>query len=445
MGGDFTNTRQILKNLPFTYRDGNGTVIKGYDVQPLSSVKTVTSYRSTGRNRRETDDQLIADFTRTQQNGYFVKDPVDTGHEFFMRHKRQTMSHTNYHAWSPGQLWSWNGSLRPYFSPSTLDKQYPVVDFMTTDELIHYGMLAISATAPNQPSAAVATALGELFRDGVPDLSVLFKSITNKTSNTGRRFVNKRKRIDGSTSGKEFLNYQFGWNPLIRDYLGVLKAVVQSREILNQYVRDGQPGLYVRRRWASDPTSTTSQSMITPGWTLGQVPSQVYLPGYNIGEVRQWDTRTERYTASLAYSYHVNVDNSFLGRLDRYANEAQKLLGLGITPEVLWDLTPFSWLADWKFDIGLAIGNATRFQDDDLVLRWGYLMREVSATRIYTLMGIRFKSGDPGAINFSLRTVTKERRRATPYGFAVNPVDFTAPQWAILAALGLTKANKVLW
>jgi len=34
--------------------------------------------------------------------------------------------------------------------------------------------------------------------------------------------------------------------------------------------------------------------------------------------------------------------------------------------------------------------------------------------------------------------VKKERAKATPYGFGVDPATFSEWQWSILAALGLT-------
>jgi hypothetical protein len=455
MGGTFTTTLKRPKKLKSLMRSIFGVISKDPAWVTLASSTVTTSFR-TGRGRRKSDEELIESFTRTQFNPFRdgFRDTIDNGHEFKTQTKRQSYSHQSYTAWSttPGQQDLYTGPLSISTSGGTPNwpSNYPSVAYMTDNEVAFHGLLALNATAPNQPSANVATTIGELFRDGIPDISVLLNSVTKaKASSSLGRVIDKRKRIDGSTAGGEFLNYQFGWRPLINDVNQILHAVIKVSETLNQYVRDGQPGRIVRRHWdykPSIPESSSTRVKLVDQATLAIPGSGSRLYIQPLSDVYQWDTSNTRYWASLAYSYFVNIDSDLFSRMDRYANEAQKLLGLGLTPEVIWDLAPFSWLVDWKVDFGSAIGVATKFQDDDLVLRWGYLMRRVDAVRTFTLDDIRFKSGSPGSIRNSWLTTTKERRRISPYGFPVlNESDLTAAQWAILAAMGLTKANRVMW
>jgi len=55
-----------------------------------------------------------------------------------------------------------------------------------------------------------------------------------------------------------------------------------------------------------------------------------------------------------------------------------------------------------------------------------------------------FTQADRAPISTSFRTTRKQRFRANPYGFARNPNSFSGKQWAILGALGLTKAPRRL-
>jgi hypothetical protein len=95
------------------------------------------------------------------------------------------------------------------------------------------------------------------------------------------------------------------------------------------------------------------------------------------------------------------------------------------------------------FNIGSNIANYSAFQQDGLVMRYGYVMRHVRATRILTSQGTVFKSGPSTPVVTTYQVVRKDRVQATPYGFGLNPSGFTAKQWAILGALGLSRAPGV--
>jgi hypothetical protein len=50
---------------------------------------------------------------------------------------------------------------------------------------------------------------------------------------------------------------------------------------------------------------------------------------------------------------------------------------------------------------------------------------------------------DTVPISSLYRSERKERWKATPYGFGLNMAGFTDQQWAILAALGMTKSPRI--
>jgi hypothetical protein len=311
--------------------------------------------------------------------------------------------------------------------------QFPVIP----DVDLTYGTKAIAATLPTKSVADISNAVAELYREGFP--STIIHSLEDRVKNF-------------RSLGKDYLNYEFGWKPFVKDLQKLLYAVVNSQTIIEQYARDS--GRIVRRQMSFPATETESLVSTQYGWRLDDL-SPGFMPdiyrvnseaGYEAGiGVREIVLKKyEKYWFSGAYSYYLAPDVSALSSLNRHAQLAQKLLGFGITPEVLYNLTPWSWLVDWVANVGGIITNATALSKDGLVIRWGYLMRHSVYSYRTTLRGLRFYSGprtDPWALYSSER---KERVKATPFGFGLNPDTFTVRQWAILAALGMTKSPRSL-
>lgn len=110
-----------------------------------------------------------------------------------------------------------------------------------------------------------------------------------------------------------------------------------------------------------------------------------------------------------------------------------------MTPEVLWELAPWSWAVDWFSNTGDVIHNISTLGYDGLVMEYGYMMthtqydRRVEATALVN------------GVSVSARTVsrreTKRRTVATPYGFGIDDTTLSPRQLAILAALGLSRRN----
>jgi hypothetical protein len=61
-----------------------------------------------------------------------------------------------------------------------------------------------------------------------------------------------------------------------------------------------------------------------------------------------------------------------------------------------------------------------------------------------TTRGVGFRAGTIGNTTTIFRRETKERIRATPFGFGLNLSALDARQWSILVALGMTKGDRAL-
>jgi hypothetical protein len=100
---------------------------------------------------------------------------------------------------------------------------------------------------------------------------------------------------------------------------------------------------------------------------------------------------------------------------------------------------------DWFVNIGDLIKVNNTLANDATVLRYGYLMHKTTAYRQWTHTGVIFGDGTAtGPIVTGIRQVTKQRRRATPYGFDVSWPELSPQRLAILASLIATKGGKGL-
>lgn len=314
-----------------------------------------------------------------------------------------------------------NGKVRRYcygfqvgFTP-TFNATYA-----SGDDLEEYGAYAVSQTIPTNPVASMAVALGELKREGLP--SIPGKQLRDTTDLLRRR------------AGSEYLNVEFGWLPLVRDLGQFLTAVKFSRAIIDQYVKDSNRK--IRRRHTGftvrDTRITEGGGFILP--TIASIAATGHVS----------EQLSTKFWFSGAFRYHVPVDSGFMNRLLRYEALANKLFGTRITPEVVWNLAPWSWAVDWFTNAGDVIHNISALGSDGLVMQYGYAMREQRTTASYVQ---RVNPNEQSYIAnrsayMTVNKTMKQRVRANPYGFGISDLDLSKRQLAILAALGLTQGKR---
>lgn len=401
--------------------------------------QTTTSYRSKGPTPDVDDEEaLIAnvrnrqEFAKRLKTNYRTK--YDNGHEFST--ERSTLGpyagieymyclgdygydvYTGYHYPSQGvgvDLYPPMGSLAPTKSKINVD-----------------GRDMINSTIPTAPEAALSQLLFEL-REKLPSL-VGYQS-----------FV---KGPNAKSLGGEHLNIEFGIKPLISDIQKLAQQVLNYSQIVKQYARDS--GSQIRRKRVLSRDSVAIQRPNYPGNVMlgtrmdGVAGNHIMYSGSGGCSVQLYDTVTETVKFAGAYSYHLSQANSFLGKAERYEQLANQLLGARFTPETLYELTPWSWLFDWFGDAGNFVSNSVALSQDSLVLRYGYVMHHTVATRYRQISvmppPMRLPSGNyPTSSRLWSSVERKTRTRASPYGFGLTEESFSGKQWAILAALGMTK------
>jgi len=300
-------------------------------------------------------------------------------------------------------------------------------------ELDRLGTQAIARCSPSNAAADLSVALGETIKEGIPHL--FGAALKGLGSMSGKE---RRKAL-----ASEHLNYEFGWKPFVNDIRKGAKAVADADAIWQQYERDS--GKLVRRRYEFPVETrskvTTYATGISP-WVSPSSSAFLNFSALNQGQVLRTEEFRRRRWFSGAFTYFVPEANQGLRNgLARAVIQARKVYGISLTPDTVWNLSPWSWLIDWRLNIGDLLSNWTDWAIDNQVLVYGYMMEHTFQKYTYTYDGptglFGFEDGRPAEISFI--TETKLRRRATPYGFGVDMSGLSARQLAILASLGISR------
>jgi len=286
---------------------------------------------------------------------------------------------------------------------------------LTDANLIALGTDAISRVSP-QPAFNLFTSVGELVKDGIP--SLLGANLWREQAHVARG------------AGKEFLNSEFGWLPLIRDVKSFAKAVVDADETIAQYRSDS--GTKIRRRYHYPVVSETSSFTGS-----GFLPIPAELNEFGRGCVIKNRYHAEWFSGAFRYHVPIGLDTS--SKLAEHRSLANQILGSNLTPEVLWNLTPWSWAIDWFTNTGSVMSNISNLGTDGLVMEYGYMMNHSRYTENrYARFGdvLRYVLKNP---SLTIQEETKVRLPSSPYGFGTTWEGLSPRQVSVLAALGLSR------
>lgn len=297
----------------------------------------------------------------------------------------------------------------------------------TTAELAVAGAQAIARTLPTNPTSNVTNMLGELKRDGIPSL-------------VGLQTLRSRGNILRS-AGSEYLNVQFGWKPFVNDLRKLADSVINSERILSQYHRDNNR--IVRRGFSFPPESEEIMGSPITGVRPKPTLSSAFFDSPVGGTLIESNKTTAEKWFSGAFIYHIPTGNDLMSRMTRYAMEANKLYGV-LTPETVWNLTPWTWAVDWFVDVGDVVHNASVMSTTGTTLSYAYVMQTVTQERTYSLTGVRYKTGGPSSFSQTFKSTSKVRVKGSPFGFGLTYDGFSNYQWSILGALGLSRGARVL-
>jgi len=281
-----------------------------------------------------------------------------------------------------------------------------------------YGPSAYARMKPTQPSFSASVAIAELRE--------LPKAVWQLR--------------EGLSNLKELSNWwlalQFGWKPLLMDIFSIVDLQRKQQKIINQLLRDnGKP---VRRRIVladnmSNPTITEGENWgyFYPGFTTGYMKSNP--------KFRQSEYTREIVWASARFRYWLppgTPDVIYRQKLLR------GLYGLNIAPSTVWNLMPWSWLADWFTTVGDSLENLEAGVADRLAADYFYVMMKASRV-IERSSNYEFadKWGNPVKTHGTARSegFHKIRGVGDPFGWRINESSLSGMQLSILGALGMSR------
>jgi len=280
--------------------------------------------------------------------------------------------------------------------------------------------------------ADAATAGIELAKDGLPSIPGMLAGRTRKLASLGG----------------EYLNLAFGWLPLLRDVDKMLLTAQAMEKYLDQLIRDN--GRLVRRRRQLSSTKDTS-SKVTNYTRLGAFyPSMTStfggVPGSSSSILEEkWTIRTRWFVG--AFRYHIP---GYGGKDTRWIDSLRRRIwGIDMTPQILWNVMPWSWFADYFANFGDLMTNVSRNAVGHPVAEYAYVMETVETGTRITARGWLPAGTAGGAANkpymltssFTTTVIEKGRVAASPYGWGVTYDGLSDFQKAILTALGISRAR----
>jgi hypothetical protein len=317
------------------------------------------------------------------------------------------------------------------FSPGPLTPKFPPTLEYSNSKMDQLGATAIAQCKPGEPIADLATFLGEIIKDGLPALPLV---------NIFKERGSPRKGASG-----EYLNYQFGTRPLVKDVKDLVHAVTHSGQVLAQYERDS--GKVVRRSFAFPSEDTTTETNANgfntipygsgPGWTTSMATYGMSAGG----AVRLSRKVTRRVRFSGAFTYHLPAGYNSSEKMKEYSSKFNTLTGGELTIESLWKIAPWSWAVDWFSNAGDVISNLDDFKRQGLVMHYGYLMVHTIVQDTYSQTWPTVNNNRPVVSPLIFVTETKQRRKANPFGFGVSWDGLSPFQLSIAAALGLNRGR----
>lgn len=309
------------------------------------------------------------------------------------------------------------GRLRSLLTPM----RAPTSDLSHTESL---GPDAWNRFKPAKPVVGLGQSLAEL-----KDVQGLIFQKLRFFKSTLKRYLEANRKVGGW-----YLAVQFGWRPMLNDILSLLDSIRRLDSQIADLRRAN--GKYQRKNGTLFNTTNEQESIVSGGI----VPWTTIGPKTRIRMV----TRDRAWFKGVFKYYIPGLDDPKWGTF----NATRELWDLNITPELVWQMMPWSWLFDWASNVGSVISNFQSQISDQVVARYAYVMHEErTTTELRSTAKVSYNDvsvyvpAKTRSVNCStlIEQCTKCRAEASPFGFGLSLPDFSAYQLSILGALGLSR------
>lgn len=292
----------------------------------------------------------------------------------------------------------------------------PTCGYLDTADLSSYGPTGWNKFKPGKPTADLAVFLGEL-KD--------FKGMLKMS-------IKELKNIKGISNWH--LAIQFGWRPLLNDLRKFYKTFKSADDALDRLRKYN--GRFERRGGTVARESETVEVGTPCDFRPALVSS--FYEGYVPTPCYPRMTREFRVWFKAAFRFWIPD----MGTKDWKNRAMRTLYGFHVTPAVVWELVPWSWLVDWCTNLGDVLSNLDDGLAENLHAAYAYVMREQKLT--LELHQSQSYKTDKGVVRVDhpvlQEWVVKERCVANPFSLGWTLDDMLSlRQLSILAALGVQR------
>lgn len=289
-----------------------------------------------------------------------------------------------------------------------------------------YGATGWNMYKPGKPGADLGVFIAEM-----KDIPHMLRETAKFFRDAGRGAIFSGRRL-GNTS----LNVQFGWMPFLNDMCKFYNTHQTLDKRIGRLIQYN--GRWERRGGPVAQTSTVDDTYEAERITM-------FSPAYSsmLYVLSTCKYRRIRYTNrhiwfEAAFRYYIPEHKLKSVWWNRAA--VAQMFGGTISPSVLWEATPWSWLIDWFSNAGDVFANMSDGLAENLAAKYAYVMGTTEVTEVHSHHA---NGATSGGVHFdtTYTWTSKTRLGADPFGFGLTVDDFSIRQWSILASLGLARSR----
>lgn len=243
-----------------------------------------------------------------------------------------------------------------------------------------------------------------------------------------------------SRTAEWHLAVEFGWLPLLSSIRDFQKAQAREQRVVDQLIRDnGRP---VRRRGEIKSfTVDTDTVTVTNDGNRNGIQPILISPMYHTEGTR---TLRNRVTQKVWFSGRFRYFLPDGPRTVEWKKEVvRRLYGMRVTPSLVYNLMPWSWLVDYFTTLGDVMDNLSQGVEDRLIADYFYVMtmreQHISTTNEFVVGGSYGNPQTAVKTTAFSHIVRKQRAVGSPFGLGRSVSDLTPKQLGIMAALGLSR------
>lgn len=406
--------------------------------QTISPIQLGNAFGTPKTGWQVTQDSLVHSGSNRRRKGVYV-----TGGGFLV-HKYQN-------TFSPAKLPDYNyfglqgGLAGPVgfieAQPATAPTTVPTYDTVKAS-LEPWGVKGWARARPGNPVANAGQFTAELRQ--LPSVPLLGQNPRERILRGGLKGLPGRmlKRLATFRAlGEEYLNIQFGWVPFVQDLKEMYNLTEDIDKRLSQLRRDNGQSLYRRRELGESTTVSVSEHSVSGPFGY-LTPTPIIFGG---GSSRRTVITTQYQRRWFVGRFKYWVPNIGTPEWDRRARRV--LFGANITPSLVYELLPWSWLVDWFSNVGDVLSNMSANAVDNTYAQYAYVMSH-SRSEVNTVVNTSWGAGPAAFGSYPagsatathvVRTETKVRAFASSFGFGVTWDGLSPYQTSILAAIGVSR------